>query len=224
MKSIFVLIFLLVTTITSFAQTFSGISEIESAKKEGFYTYINAAEEDVTESWKRYLAEFGIVEKGRNGAIISNQTKIKSITDTEFTVLSKISEEKNRVRLFVSIPLGPDNYIKSGHASYREASIWLDNFVKIVHLEEAARVEEKKLNELIKTKTKNQRYSERLVRELDANKRQTDLLMQRLEEAKLAKEKILANQVQNNIDLKTSEDSVVIQGQKLETAKQKLKK
>jgi hypothetical protein len=45
-----------------------------------------------------------------------------------------------------------------------------------------------------------------------------------LEEAKLAKEKILANQVQNQIDLKSSEDSVLIQGQILETAKQKLKK
>jgi len=224
MKSIFVLIFLLVTTITSFSQTFSGISEIESAKKEGFYTYINATEEDVTESWKRYLAEFGIVEKGRNGAIISNQTKIKSISNTEFTVLSKISEEKNKVRLFIAIPLGPDNYIKSGHSSYREATIWLEDFVQIVNLEEAARTEEKKLNELIKTNIKNKRYSERLVRELEANKRQTDLLLQRLEEAKLAKEKILTNQVQNAIDLKTSEDSVVIQGQKLETAKQKLKK
>ncbi|MFM6948884.1 MAG: hypothetical protein ACKOWQ_07720 [Aquirufa sp.] len=224
MKSLFIVLLLTVSSIASFAQTFSGISEIESAKKEGFYTYINAAEEDVIESWKRYLSEYGNVEKGRNGAIISNQTKVKSITDAEFTVLSKISEEKNRVRLFVAIPLGPDNYIKSGHPSYREASIWLDNFVQIVNLEEAARVEEKKLNELIKSKTKHQRYSERLVRELDANKRQTDLLLQRLEEAKLAKEKILANQVQNTIDLKSSEDSVVIQGQKLETAKQKLKK
>ncbi len=224
MKNIFVLLFLTFASFISFGQTFSGISEIESAKKEGFYTYINASEEDVTESWKRYLADFGIVEKGRNGAIIANQTKVKSINDAEFTVLSKITEDKNRVKLFVAIPLGPDNYIKSGHPSYREASVWLDQFVQIVNLEEAARSEEKKLNELIKTKTKHQRYSERLVRELDANKRQTDLLLQRLEEAKLAKEKILANQVQNTIDLKSSEDSVVIQGQKLETAKQKLKK
>ena len=213
MKSTFILVFLTLSAITSFAQTFSGISEIESAKKEGFYTYINAAEEDVIESWKNYLSDFGNVEKGRNGAIISNQTKVKSISDKEFTVLSKITEEKNRVKLFVSIPLGPDNYIKSGHPNYREASIWLDNFVHIVNLEEAVRMEEKKLNDLIKTKTKNQRYSERLIRELDANKRQTDLLLQRLEETKLAKEKILANQVQNKIDLKNSEDSVIIQGQ-----------
>ncbi|MHA8067558.1 hypothetical protein V7S76_12870 [Aquirufa sp. ROCK2-A2] len=224
MKHLINFCILFLISFLSLGQTFSGISEIESAKKEGFYTYINAAEEDVTESWKKYLNEFGNVEKGRNGAIISNNTKVKSISENEFTVLSKITEEKNRVRLFIAIPLGTDNYIKSGHPSYREASIWLDNFVKLAQLEEAARLEEKKLNELIKTKTKNQRYAERLVRELEANKRQTDLLNLRLDEAKLAKEKILANQVQNQLDLKSSEDSVVIQGQKLETAKQKLKK
>jgi hypothetical protein len=224
MKFLLTFTVLIILSIPSFGQTYSGISEIESAKKEGFYTYLNASEDDVTDSWKKYLAEYGNVEKGRKGAIISNNTKVKSITDNEFTVLSIISEEKNKVKLFVAIPLGPDNYIKSGHANYREASIWLEKFVTIVNLEEAARVEEKKLNQLIKNKTKQQRYSERLVRELDANKRQTDLLTLRLEEAKLAKEKILANQVQNQIDLKSSEDSVLIQGQILETAKQKLKK
>jgi hypothetical protein len=224
MKFFSSLTILILFSISSFGQTFSGIGEIESAKKEGFYTYLNASEDDVIDSWKKYLAEFGNVEKGRRGAIISNNTKVKSISDKEFTVLSIISEEKNKVKLFIAIPLGEDNYIKTGHSSYREASIWLDKFVNIVNLEEAARVEEKKLNQLIKNKTKQQRYSERLVRELDANKRQTDLLTLRLEEAKLAKEKILANQVQNQIDLKSSEDSVSIQGQIVERAKLKLKK
>jgi hypothetical protein len=222
MKNIFLIFLFVSASFYSIGQTFSGISEIESAKKEGFYTFLNIPQEDVSTSWKKYLGEFGIVEKGRNGAIISNGTRVKSISENEFTVLSKISEEKNRTRIFIAIPLGPDNYIKSGHPNYREASIWLDNFVKIANLEESARKEEFKLNELIKSKTKNQRYSERLIRELEANQRQTDLLTQRLEEAKLAKEKILANQVQNQIDLKSSEDSVIIQGKILETAKQKL--
>ena len=39
----------------------------------------------------------------------------------------------------------------------------------------------------------------------------------------LEKEKILANQEQNRLDLKSNEDAILMQAQKLESAKQKIK-
>ena len=61
-----------------------------------------------------------------------------------------------------------------------------------------------------------------MIRELDSNKRQTELLTKRLEEAKVEKEKILANQEQNKLDQKANEEAIIQQMQKFEAAKKKI--
>jgi hypothetical protein len=213
---------LIVSSVSLFGQVFTGMDEIEKAKKEGFFTYINSEEKFVIESWKKYLKKFGKVEPGRGGAINVYQAKIADVAKDGVTLLSKTSEEKNKTKLFVSISTGPDTYIQNGHEKYREASDWLEEFVKIINLEEDVRRQEKALNDLIAIKTKNQKAAEHLIRELDSNKRQTDLLTKKLEEAKVEKEKILANQVQNKLDQKANEELIIQQMQKFETAKKKV--
>lgn len=205
-----------------FGQVFTGMDEIEKAKKEGFYTYINSDEKYVIESWKNYLKKIGKVEAGRGGSINVYQAKISDISNEAVTLLSKTSEEKNKTKLFISISTGPDTYIQNGHDKYRDASDWLEQFVKIINLEEDVRTQEKALNELISTKTKNQKAAERMIRELDSNKRQTELLTKKLEEAKVEKEKILANQEQNKLDQKANEEAIILQAQKFEEAKKKV--
>lgn len=213
---------LIFSSISLFGQVFTGMDEIEKAKKEGFYTYINSEEKYVIESWKNYLKKFGKVEAGRGGAINVYQAKIADISKDGVTLLSKTSEEKNKTKLFVSIATGPDTYIQNGHEKYRDASDWLEEFVKIINLEEDVRTQEKALNDLIATKTKQQKAAERMIRELDSNKRQTELLTKRLEEAKIEKEKILANQEQNKLDQKANEEAIIQQMQKFEAAKKKI--
>jgi hypothetical protein len=61
-----------------------------------------------------------------------------------------------------------------------------------------------------------------MIRELDSNRRQTELLTKRLEETKAEKEKILANQEQNKLDQKSNEEAILIQAQKFEAAKKKV--
>ncbi len=213
---------LIFSSISIFGQVFTGMDEIEKAKKEGFYTYINSEEKYVIESWKNYLKKFGKVEAGRGGAINVYQAKITDIGKDGLTLLSKTSEEKNKTKLFVSISTGPDVYIQNGHEKYREASDWLEDFVKIINLEEDVRTQEKALNDLISTKTKQQKAAERMIRELDSNRRQTELLTKRLEETKVEKEKILANQEQNKLDQKANEEAIIQQAQKFEVAKKKV--
>jgi hypothetical protein len=213
---------LIFSSISLFGQVFTGMDEIEKAKKEGFYTYINSEEKYVIESWKNYLKKFGKVEAGRGGAINVYQAKIADIAKDGLTLLSKTSEEKNKTKLFVSISTGPDAYIQNGHEKYREASDWLEDFVNIINLEEDVRTQEKALNDLISTKTKQQKAAERMIRELDSNKRQTELLTKRLEETKVEKEKILANQEQNKLDQKANEEAIIQQAQKFEAAKKKV--
>jgi hypothetical protein len=222
MKSLFFGLFCLFASLSAHAQIFSGLAEIEKAKKEGFYTFLASEEKFATPAWKAFLKKTGSVESGRSGAIVVSQARIPAISKDPVALLSLISEEKNKVKLFISIATGPDSYIQTGHEKYREATAWLEEFLQSLSLEENVRSEETKLNELKNSKIKFQRLAERHIRELDSNKRQTELLIKRLEETKLEKEKILANQEQTKLDQKATEEALVEQLKKVESAKQKI--
>jgi seryl-tRNA synthetase len=184
---------------------------------------VNTQEKYARASWKAYLSKFGKVVEGKNGTYASSDIQIASISDKPLTVVSKVSEENKKVKLFISIATGADEYIQTGHAKLSEASTWIEDFIKIVDLEEGVRVEENKLAEIISAQAKNSKQAERLIRELDSNARQINNLEERLKEAKIEKEKILTNQVQNKLDQKTKEGEIAAQKLAVEAAKQKIK-
>lgn len=223
MKKILVLLLLSIGSFSAKAQVFTGMSEVDKSKKEGVYTFVNTQEKYARTSWKAYLSKFGKVVEGKNGTYASSDIQIASISDKPLTVVSKVSEENKKVKLFISIATGADEYIQTGHAKLSEASTWIEEFIKIVDLEEAVRVEENKLADLISAQAKNSKQAERLVRELDSNQRQINNLEERLKEAKIDKEKILTNQVQNKLDQKTKESEIAAQKLAVEAAKQKIK-
>ena len=199
------------------------MSEIDKSKKEGVYTFVNTQEKYAKASWKAYLSKFGKVIEGKNGSYSSSDIKISSISDNPLIVVSKVSEENKKVKLFISIATASDEFIQTGHAKISEASTWIEDFIKIVDLEEGVRVEENKLTELIVAQAKNSKQAERLLRELDSNQRQINNLEERLKEAKIEKEKILTNQVQNKLDQKSKEDEIAVQKTAVDAAKQKIK-
>lgn len=223
MKKISILFFLTFCTISASAQVFTGMSEIDKSKKEGVYTFVNTQEKYAKASWKAYLSKFGKVIEGKNGSYSSSDIKISSISDNPLIVVSKVSEENKKVKLFISIATASDEFIQTGHAKISEASTWIEDFIKIVDLEEGVRVEENKLTELIVAQAKNSKQAERLLRELDSNQRQINNLEERLKEAKIEKEKILTNQVQNKLDQKSKEDEIAVQKTAVDAAKQKIK-
>ena len=223
MKKISILFFLTFCTISASAQVFTGMSEIDKSKKEGVYTFVNTQEKYAKASWKAYLSKFGKVIEGKNGSYSSSDIKISSISDNPLIVVSKVSEENKKVKLFISIATASDEFIQTGHAKISEASTWIEDFIKIIDLEEGVRVEENKLTELIVAQAKNSKQAERLLRELDSNQRQINNLEERLKEAKIEKEKILTNQVQNKLDQKSKEDEIAVQKTAVDAAKQKIK-
>ena len=223
MKKIAILLFFFAFAFHASAQVFSGMSEVDKSKKEGVYTFVNTQEKFARASWKAYLSKFGKVIEGKNGTYSSSDIKIASISDTPLVLVSKVSEENKKVKLFVSIATGNDEYIQTGHAKLSETSTWIEDFIKIVDLEEAVRIEENKLAELVAAQAKNSKQAERLIRELDSNTRQINNLEERLKEAKIEKEKILTNQVQNKVDQKTKEEEIAAQKVVVESAKQKIK-
>lgn len=223
MKKIVLLLFLSVSALSASAQVFSGMSEVDKSKKEGVYTFVNTQEKYARASWKAYLSKFGKVTEGKNGIYSSSDLKVSGISDSPLILISKVSEENKKVKLFISIATGTDEYIQTGHAKLTETSNWIEEFIKIVDLEEGVRIEENKLAELNSAQVKNTKQAERLIRELDSNSRQISNLEERLKEAKIEKEKILTNQVQNKLDQKTKEEEIAAQKLAVESAKQKIK-
>ena len=223
MKKIALLLFLSVSALSASAQVFSGMSEVDKSKKEGVYTFVNTQEKYARASWKAYLSKFGKVIEGKNGTYSSADIKVSGISDSPLTLISKVSEENKKVKLFISIATGPDEYIQTGHAKLSEVSAWIEDFIKLVDLEEGVRIEENKLAELNSAQSKNTKQAERLIRELDSNSRQINNLEERLKEAKIEKEKILTNQVQNKLDQKTKDEEIAAQKLAVESAKQKIK-
>jgi hypothetical protein len=223
MKNLFSLFFLTLFSFSASAQVFTGMAEVDKSKKEGVYTFINTQEKYAKSSWKAYLSKFGKVIEGKNGTYASSDIQISSISDKPLIVVSKVSEENKKVKLFISISTSADEYIQTGHAKLSEASTWIEDFLKVTELEEGVRVEENKLVELTNVQAKNNKQAERLIRELDSNQRQITNLEERLKEAKIEKEKILTNQVQNKSDQKTTESEITTQKIAIEAAKQKIK-
>jgi hypothetical protein len=223
MKCLFFGLICLLASFHAQSQIFSGSTEIEKTKKQGFYTYLPSEERISSMAWKEFLKKAGTVESGRAGSIVVLKAKIPTISNDPVALTSIITEDKDKVKLFISIATGPDSFIQTGHNKYREATEWVEEFLQSLSLEENVRIEEAKLAELKKTKIKQERLAERHIRELDSNKRQTDLLVKKLEESKVEKEKILANQEQNKLDQKASEQAIIDQTKKIESAQQKIK-
>ena len=223
MKKLFILLIFSLSAFQVNAQVFTGMSEIDKSKKEGVYTFVNTQEKFAAASWKAYLSKFGKVTEGKNGTFSSTGIVVSSISEKPLVVASKVYEENKKVKLFISIATGGDEFVQTGHPKLAEASAWIEDFLKMVDLEEGVRVEEKKLADLINAQAKISKQTDRLIRELDSNQRQIKNLEERLGEAKIEKEKILTNQVQNKLDQKSKEDEIAAQKIALETAKQKIK-
>ncbi len=223
MKKIIYSFLLSISCIDVFAQVYTGSLEIDGQKKEGFYVQIKGSEESVLKAWKTYVKDFGAVEKDKNYVVLVSNVKIPSIDKKDLFFASKVYSENEKTRIFVSLQNSNKEVIKTGNEDYRAATNWLENFSNRFELEENVRLEQGKLEDILRNKTKIQRAGERLQRELEANKRQTDLLNKKLEETKLQKEKILTNQEQNKLDIQKIENEILQQTKQVEAAKQKIK-
>lgn len=205
------------------AQVYAGNAEIDGAKKEGFYIYLKGDEDQLYSSWKTYVKKFGAIEKAKNSMVIASNTRLPETDKKPYALSSKLFFENEKIKLFVALNGAGAEVVKSGQEDYRAASIWLENFGNQFIAEEGVRVENEKLEELRKNKSKLEKTRDRLTRDMEANVQQTEFLMKRLEDAKFAKERIIVNQLQNKKDLQMAEESINQQLKQVETAKQKIK-
>jgi hypothetical protein len=206
------------------AQVFSGTQEVDKANKEGLYTSVAVDDKYVKQSWQTELAKYGKVEAGRSGAYRVNSAFMPTISGDPLILVSRLTTEKGRTKIFMSIGLGEEVYVGGSHPKYAAAEKILNDFVEVINLQEAVRTEEKVMEDVLEKQKKTIKTGDKLVRAIEDNKRDKEKLLKRIEENRLELEKLLSDVEQNKKDRISMGENVNVQTKKVEEAKAKVPK
>ncbi|PWK24437.1 hypothetical protein LV89_02950 [Arcicella aurantiaca] len=206
------------------AQVFSGTQEVEKANKEGLYTSVAIDDKYVKQAWQAELAKYGKVESGKSGAYKVTGANMPTISGDPVMLVSRISSEKGRTKIFLSLGLGDEAYVGATHPKYASAEKILNDFVEVINLQEGVRVEEKNLEDVKDKQTKVIKTGDKLVRAIEDNKREKEKLLKKIEENKVELEKLLTDVEQNKKDQISAGENTNVQLKKVEEAKAKVPK
>ena len=206
------------------AQVFSGTQEIEKANKEGLYTSVAVDEKYVKQAWQVELAKYGKVESGRSGAYRVNNATMPTISGDPVMLVSRITTEKGRTKIFMSVGMGEEVYVGGTHPKYAAAEKILNDFVEVINLQEGVRTEEKVMEDVTDKQKKTIKTGDKLVRAIEDNKRDKEKLLKKMEENKAELEKLLTDVEQNKKDQISMGENVNAQTKKVEEAKAKVPK
>lgn len=224
MKKLFLAAMLLTGFQSVNAQVFSGTQEIEKANKEGLYTSVAVDEKFVKQAWQVELAKYGKVESGKGNSYRVNNATMPTVSGDPVMLASRVTSEKGRTKIFMSIGMGEEVYVGGTHPKYAAAEKILNDFVEIINLQEGVRGQEKIMEDVVDKQKKTIKTGDKLVRAIEDNKREKEKLLKKIEENRLELEKLLTDVEQNKKDQITMGESVNVQTKKVEEAKAKVPK
>lgn len=206
------------------SQVFSGTQEIEKATKEGLYTSVAVDEKFVKQAWQVELAKYGKVESGKGMSYRVNNATMPTISGDPVMLTSRITTEKGRTKIFMSVGMGEEVYVGGTHPKYAAAEKILNDFVETINLQEGVRGEEKVMEDVTDKQKKTIKTGDKLVRAIEDNKREKEKLLKKIEENKVELEKLLTDVEQNKKDQISMGENVNVQTKKVEEAKAKVPK
>ncbi len=206
------------------AQVFSGTQEIEKANKEGLYTSVAVDDKYVKQAWQVELAKYGKVESGKGNSYRVNNATMPTIGGDPVMLVSRITTEKGRTKIFMSIGMGEEVYVGGTHPKYAAAEKILNDFVEVINLQEGVRTEEKVMEDVVDKQKKTIKTGDKLVRAIEDNKKEKEKLLKKIDENKAELEKLLTDVEQNKKDQISMGENVNVQTKKVEEAKAKVPK
>lgn len=224
MKKVLLFAILLIGFQSVNAQVFSGTQEIEKANKEGLYTSVAVDEKFVKQAWQVELAKYGKVESGKGTSYRVNNATMPTISGDPVMLASRITSEKGRTKIFMSIGMGEEVYVGGTHPKYAAAEKILNDFVEMINLQEGVRGQEKIMEDVVDKQKKTIKTGDKLVRAIEDNKREKEKLLKKIEENRLELEKLLTDVEQNKKDQISMGENVNVQTKKVEEAKAKVPK
>jgi hypothetical protein len=206
------------------AQVFSGTQEIDKANKEGIYTSVAVDDKYVKQAWQVEMAKYGKVESGKGNSYRVNNATMPTISSDPVMLASRITTEKGRTKIFMSVGMGEEVYVGGTHAKYAAAEKILNDFVEVINLQEAVRKEEGVMEDVTDKQKKTIKTGDKLVRAIEDNKKDKEKLLKKIEENRMELEKLLTDVEQNKKDQITMGENVNVQTKKVEEAKSKVPK
>ncbi|GAB3919352.1 hypothetical protein [Larkinella terrae] len=178
----------------------------------------------VEKEWEMQMKSYGKVTTGRNGVYKVPAANIPALSNEPLNVASKVSTDKSKATIFVAVDKGNADYAKPGDAMYSQVETLLKDFAERTRLNYDIKLADDTFNEAQKKQDKLTKQSEKLVRDLERNKKEKDNLVKKMDENSRELEQLTRDTETNKNDLASSAKELETKKQALEAARAKLPK
>ncbi|RRB02761.1 hypothetical protein [Larkinella rosea] len=178
----------------------------------------------VEKEWETQLKSYGKLTTGRSGVYKVPAANIPALSNEPLNVASKVSTDKNKATIFVAVDKGNADYAKPGDAMYTQVETLLKDFAERTRLNYDIKLADDTFNEAQKKQDKLTKQSEKLVRDLERNKKEKDNLVKKMDENGRELEQLTRDTETNKNDLASSLKDLETKKQALEAARAKLPK
>ncbi|WP_234733646.1 hypothetical protein [Tellurirhabdus bombi] len=190
-------------TQTAYSQTvYSSTEKVEQQSLKGITIDIPAEGKFVEREWETLLKSYGRVVTSRGGVYKVPAADIKPLSVNPVNLTSRISASKDKAKLFVAADLGSGNYVTVGSREYDQLETLVKDFAGRTLLNNELRAAEQSFNDAQKQHEKSTRAGEKLVRDIERNKKEKENLLRRLDEN--AKE---LEQLEKNVESNKTEQT-----------------
>jgi hypothetical protein len=223
MKKLLLLISLLFVVEFGFSQVFSGSMEIDNNKREGAYILSTLDQKFVDRLWQAKLAVLG-KQNISKGAITIIGAKFDSLSSDPFNLYSKVSKQKDRTQVFLSVIMANGDIVTNGHEKWPVVEGYLIGFQNQLSLEDAVRTAENEQNTAMENHKKIIKTGDKLKDKIEDNKKEKEKLLKKIEENRIELEKLLTDIETNKKDQTKALDEIEVKKKGVEEAKSKLPK
>ncbi|GAB3335692.1 hypothetical protein GCM10027299_44940 [Larkinella ripae] len=178
----------------------------------------------VEKEWETQAKSYGKVAVGRNGVYKIPSASIPALSSNPLNVASKVSTDKNKATIFLAVDRGNADYAKPGSAMYDQVETLLKDFAERTRLNYDIKLAGDSFNEAHKKQEKLTRQSEKLVRDLERNKKEKENLVKRMDENARELEQLQRDTETNKTEQESSSKELETKKLALEEARAKLPK
>ncbi len=192
---------LLVASLTGFSQTILSGSEVFGKdRKEGFYMTLNIEKKFIEKDWSLFISKYGGVAQSRKVFNIA-AANIPDISPDPINLMTKvISDQKVKTKVFASFDVGGGNMVSENNKSFRGVEQLLKDFYSFAMQNEDVRLAERDSEEAQKNLDRVNKTADRIVRDIEKNKREKEKLFKEIENNRIELEKLLKDQTDNKQD------------------------
>ncbi|GAB3256809.1 hypothetical protein GCM10027347_18850 [Larkinella harenae] len=207
------------------AQTISSATEkVDQISLVGLSVNIPIEGKFVEKEWEALAKSYGKVAVGRNGVYKVPAANIPALSSDPVNVASKVSTDRNKATIFLAVDKGNADYVKPGSAMYGQVETLLKDFAERTRLNYDIKQAEDAFNEAQKKQDKLVKQGDKLVRDIERNKKEKDTLLKKMDDNTRELEQLQRDTETNKSDQESSVKDFETKKLALEAARAKLPK